>query len=95
MLQTNTLTRKNARIEIRTTSHAKRLLEEAASISHKGLTEFILDQGLKKAEKILADQRVFLLNEDQWDHFQKALDHPTQTKPKLQKLLSQKSVFEK
>ncbi len=86
---------RNARIEIRTTSQAKRILEEAASISHKGLTEFLLDQGLKKAERVLADQRVFLLDDEQWDNFQAALDRPAKSKPRLKKLLSEDSVFEK
>jgi uncharacterized protein (DUF1778 family) len=88
-------TPRNARIEIRTTSHAKRILEEAASISHKGLTEFLLDQGLQKAERVLADQRVFLLNDEQWDAFQDALDRPAQSEKRLKKLLSEESVFEK
>ena len=97
MLQTTKeqSTPRNARIEIRTTSHAKKLLEEAASISHKGLTEFLLDQGLQKAERVLADQRVFLLEDEQWNAFQEALDRPPQSKKKLKKLLNEDSVFEK
>ena len=95
MLQTHTNIKKTARIELRTTPQAKKILEEAASISHKGLTEFIIDQGIKKAEQLLADQRIFMLQDEQWLSFQAALDQPAQEKPSLKTLLSEKSVFEK
>ena len=86
---------KSVRIDIRTTAKAKKLLQEAAEICHKNVTEFLLEQGLSKAEQVLADQRVFQLNDAQWQEFQYALDRPARVKPELQSLLNDSSIFEK
>ena len=88
-------TAKSVRIDIRTTENAKNLLQEAAIACHKNLSEFLLEQGLSKAEQVLADQRVFQLTDAEWQEFQRALDRPTQVKPELRALLNDPSVFDK
>jgi uncharacterized protein (DUF1778 family) len=37
----------------------------------------------------MAEQRLFLLTDKQWDAFQAALDRPVQDKPQLRKLLTE------
>ena len=67
--------------EIKTTStinmriDAKRrtLIEEAAKYSHKDRTSFILDAALKAAEEAILDRRVFVLNDKDFDDFDRAL----------------------
>lgn len=86
---------KVARIDIRTSQNAKAFLQEAAAINHKSITEFLLEHGLKAAEHVLADKRIFMLNDKQWKLFSEALDRPIQEKPNLKELLSKPSVFEK
>jgi len=44
---------------------------------------------------MLADQRRFLLDTDQWNAFVDALDRPAQVKPRLRRLLEEPSVLEK
>lgn len=85
---------KTERIELRTTSKAKALLQEAASSSHKNVTEFLLDAGLRAAEETLSDRRRFDLDDERWDAFLEALDRPVGTKPGLAALLGEKSVLE-
>ena len=85
---------KSERIEVRTTPSIKALLQRAASFSHKNVTEFLLEAGIKAAEEALLDRRVFRLNDEQWQAFQDMLDRPVTHKPALAKLLSEKSVLE-
>lgn len=84
---------KTERIDVRATSTVKQLLQEAARVSHKNVSEFLLDAGITAANHALADRRRFVLNEQEWAAFQQALDRPVQTKPRLKKLLSEPGVL--
>lgn len=92
-MQTGSI-QKSERIDIRTTTTAKRLLQQAAAASHKNVSEFLLEHGLLAAEKTLAERHLFLLNDQQWQAFQSALDQPTVNKPRLKKLLTDPGVFD-
>ncbi len=84
---------KTERIDVRASSSVKQLLQEAARSCHKNVSEFLLDAGVIAANQALADRRRFVLNDDQWQAFQQALDRPVQTKPRLKKLLSEPGVL--
>ncbi len=85
---------KSERIEVRTTPTTKALLQRAAATSHKNVTDFLLEAGITAAEEALIDRRLFKLSEEQWLAFQEALDRPVVAKPRLVRLLSEKSVIE-
>jgi uncharacterized protein (DUF1778 family) len=85
---------KTERIDVRTTVAAKQLLQQAAATSHKSVSEFLLENGLQAAQATLADRRLFLLNDDQWEEFQTTLDRPVQSKPQLKKLLNEPGIFD-
>ena len=85
---------KSERIEVRTTSAMKALLQHAANSSHKSVTEFLLEAGMNAAEEALIDRRLFRLDDAQWRAFQAALDRPPAAKPGLARLITQKSVLE-
>jgi len=85
---------KNERIEIRTTAKAKRVLQEAAAARNKTMTEFVLDVAMTEAAQVLADRRLFLLDDEQWEAFLAALDAPTKPRPRLESLLREPSVLE-
>jgi len=85
---------KNERIEIRTTAKAKRVLQEAAAARNKTMTEFVLDVAMTEAAEVLADRRLFLLDDEQWEAFLAALDAPTKPRPRLESLLREPSVLE-
>jgi len=84
---------KSARIDLRLTPAAKSLLEQAAAVRHKSVSEFILDQSLNAAEEILADRRHFIINAEQWAEFNRLLDAPPQDLPGLRKLFEHKAPW--
>ena len=85
---------KTERIDIRTSATAKAVLQLAASSVNKSVSEFLLDTGLSAASEALADRKLFALNDQQWDQFQKALDADPKDKPALKKLLTEPGVFD-
>lgn len=85
---------KEERIEVRLTRTAKALLQRAAAVRQKTVTEFMLDSGLSAAAETLADRREFLLDEKQWRAFLAALDARPKPRPRLEQLLKTPSVFE-
>ncbi|TLZ49211.1 MAG: DUF1778 domain-containing protein [Gammaproteobacteria bacterium] len=55
---------------------------------------FILDKGLAAAAETLADRREFPLSARQYDAFVAALDAPSKSRPRLERLLKTPSVLE-
>ena len=88
------LTQKSERIDIRTTPVVKRTLQEAASTAQKTVSEFVLDSALTHAAEVLADRRLFLLDDTQWAAFMAALDAPAKPMPHLQRLLNEPSILD-
>lgn len=84
---------KTERIDVRASSSVKQLLQDAARACHKNVSEFLLDAGVTAANQALADRRHFVLNEEQWQAFQDALDRPVQAKPRMKKLLSEAGIL--
>jgi uncharacterized protein (DUF1778 family) len=70
------------------------LLTKAAALLHKDRSAFILDVACKEAENVLLDQRLFMLEEDEFERFQIALDTPVQTNKNLKSLLMVPSPWE-
>ena len=87
-------TSKTERIDVRASAQVKQMLQEAARASHKNVSEFLLEAGLKAAEQTLADRRQFVLDDEQWRAFQEALDRPVQTKPRLKQLLREPGILD-
>jgi hypothetical protein len=56
---------------------------------------FLLDSALSKAAEVMADRRLFLLDDEQWAAFLAALDAPPQPTPRLERLLKEPSALEK
>ena len=85
---------KSERIDIRTTPIVKRTLQEAAAASHKTVSEFLLDSALTQAAEVLADRRLFLLDDAQWEAFLAALDAPAEPMPRLERLMREPGVLD-
>ena len=84
---------RSERVDLRMTPAAKHILQRAAAVSKKSLTEFLLDSGLHAAQDTLADRRLFLLDDAQWDAFEAALDAPPEDNPALRALLARKPAW--
>ncbi len=85
---------RSERVDLRMTPAAKRTLQQAAAVTNKTVTEFLLDTGLAAAFDALADRRVFQLEEPQWSEFLHALDAPPKDNPRLRALLKRKPTWE-
>ena len=86
---------RSERVDLRMTPSAKRTLQQAAALTHKTLTEFLLDSGLHSAFDTLADRRLFQLDDANWKAFIAALDAPPRNNPALRKLLARKPAWER
>jgi uncharacterized protein (DUF1778 family) len=84
---------KSERIDVRASAPVKQLLQDAARVAHKNVSEFLLDAGINAANQTLADRTRFELSDEKWLAFQAALDQPVSAKPKLKKLLSEPGLL--
>lgn len=82
------------KLDLRLTTAAKRTLKEAADVSNRSVSEFVLQSALAQADIALSHRRVFELSPQRWKLFLEALDRPTQSPPRLSKLLNSKGYFD-
>lgn len=78
---------KSERIDVRASASVKQLLQEAAQVSHKSVSEFLLDAGITAATQTLADRRWFELDESRWQQFMELLDRPVSAPDSRMKVL--------
>jgi uncharacterized protein (DUF1778 family) len=84
---------KDQRLNIRTSSEAKSLVEEAARLSHMGVSEFVLQAAVRSAEQMLADQTRVELSPEGWDEFVALLDRPARVIPALRDAAAKPNPF--
>lgn len=85
---------RSEKLDIRLSSEAKRRLEAAASVASRSLSAFVLESALSHADQTLADRHTFVLGKTKWTEFQRALDAPTRSLPRLQRLLTESGFFD-
>ena len=84
---------RDQRINVRATERQEQLLRHAAEATDRSMTDFILDAASVEAERVLADRRWFVANEEQWVEFNRLLDEPLPSTKKLEKLANRPSPF--
>lgn len=82
------------KLDLRLTRSAKRALRAAAAVSHRSVSEFVLESALARADEALAGRGNFRLNATQWKDFLAALDAPPRTLPNLERLLKEPGFFD-
>ena len=85
---------KTASINMRVEPAQQALLTKAAAVLHLDRSTFILDVACREAQNILLDQRLFQLDDEQFNTFEKALDEPLADQDNLKQLLSEPSPWE-
>jgi uncharacterized protein (DUF1778 family) len=88
-------TARTEKLDLRLTREAKRALQQAAAAAERSVSEFVLESALARAAETLPDRQRFGLSAEAWSAFQMALDAPPAKRPRLAKLLNEKSVFER
>jgi uncharacterized protein (DUF1778 family) len=89
-----TRARRTEKLDLRLTPQAKEKIAAAAAVSQTSVTEFVLKSALYRADETLMDQRLFILNEEQFAAFEAALDAPPRVLPGLKKLMERKAPWE-
>ena len=85
---------KNIRMNFRLNPLQDRLIRRAADVTRKSVSEFILESACLAAENAILDQRLFFLNEKNWNEFQEALQRPAVENPRLKRLLEEDSPWD-
>ena len=76
------------RLNIRATERQEKLIRTGAERSGISVTDFILESACSQAERLLADQKDFVVSGTQYAAFLEALDRPARVKPELLRLFS-------
>ncbi|WP_232832048.1 DUF1778 domain-containing protein [Nocardiopsis sp. FIRDI 009] len=85
---------KSERIHLRVDDRQKALLEAASTVSGDTISAFVLGAATEAAANILADRRVFTLDEQEWAAFDSALERPARDIPGLRELLAGPTVLD-
>ena len=82
------------KLDLRLSSSDKRILEAAASVCSRSVSDFVRESALARADETLADRRTFLLSKTKWSDFQAALDAPVSPLPRMKDLLTGPGFFD-
>ncbi len=85
---------KSAAINMRVKPRQHSILTKASEILGKDRSAFILDVACREAENVLLNQRLFLLDDNDFKAFEEALDKPLPENSKLEQLMSKPSPWE-
>jgi uncharacterized protein (DUF1778 family) len=85
---------KTSRLGFRASEPQAKIIRMASDISHKSLTDFIMDSAYQAAEKVILDQRLFMVSEEIFQKFSDLLDRPTQENEGLNNLFSSPSPWD-
>lgn len=84
---------KDSRIAVRLSSDQDALIRHAAEVEGTSITAFTVAAAMSHAIDVLADRRVFAIDDAGWREFLAVLDRPVSYKRRLEKLLAEPSVF--
>lgn len=79
---------KTSRLNLRLAERDESLFRKAASLADETLSEFLLESARERAERLLADRVEFVLDDEAWDAFTKALDRPAQGRVEVLELFA-------
>lgn len=85
---------KAERLHLRVDAEQKALLEAASKATGASVSTFVLTAATEAAAGVLADRRVFLLDDDAWREFDEALNRPAGDVPGLRELLNTPTVLD-
>jgi uncharacterized protein (DUF1778 family) len=85
---TATRPRKHQRIDLRVEESDRELFAMAAEELRESMTQFLVESGRERAERLLADRTQFQVDNAAWQALEAALDRPAEVKPELAQLFS-------
>ena len=88
---TMTAQEKQKVVNLRIDEVRRNLIDQAAKLQGKSRTEFMIEAAYREAEQTILDQKIFILDEADFEYLTRT-DH--QPDPKLVKLFKSKSPWE-
>ncbi len=88
------MTPKAERLHLRINAEQKALLEAASAAAGDSVSTFVLTAATEAAADLLADRRVFLLDEPAWQVFDQALNRPAKDIAGLRELMRTPTVLD-
>ncbi|MEO5862326.1 MAG: DUF1778 domain-containing protein [Burkholderiales bacterium] len=82
-------------INLRARTPQRELIDRAAESLGKTRTEFMLEAACQKAQEVLVDQTVFMLDQRRFKRFLELLGQPIAQNKGLTKLLASRSPWDK
>lgn len=81
-------TPKTQRLNLRIEKEDEALFKRAALVRRESLTQFLVESGRERAERLLADRTSFRVDSEAWQDIVAAMDRPAKAQPQLAKLFS-------
>jgi uncharacterized protein (DUF1778 family) len=85
---------KAERLHLRVDAEQKALLEAASRVTGASVSTFVLAAATEVAASVLADRRVFVLDDDAWRVFDEALARSASDVARLRALLTAPTVLD-
>ena len=82
-MATSSGNQKSERLNLRVSKRDRDLFEQGAGVESRTLTEFLVEGGRERAERLLADRSDFVLGESSYRQLMVMLDRPARLKPEL------------
>lgn len=76
------------RVNLRIEPQDRALFDRAAVAQRETLTQFLVESGRERAERLLADRTNFRIDSEDWQRLIAAMDRPAQVRPELAKLFA-------
>jgi uncharacterized protein (DUF1778 family) len=81
-------TPKTQRLNLRIEKDDETLFKQAALVHRESLTQFLVESGRERAERLLTDRTSFRIGPEAWQEIVAAMDQPAKARPELSKLFS-------
>jgi uncharacterized protein (DUF1778 family) len=76
------------RVNLRIEQADRALFARAATVQRESLTQFLVESGRERAERLLADRASFQVDSAAWQELVAAMDRPAQERPEIARLFS-------
>lgn len=85
---------RSERLHLRATAEQAATIRAAAEKKGVSVTDFVLDNAVIEAQRVLADRVHFVWPAEDFEKFLEILDRPAQVHPQLREFLSKPSILE-
>ena len=87
--------RRTGRFNFRISAPEEALIKAAARVRGLSASQYVAESAARQAEMDLADRCHFNLPADRMAAFEEALDRPVRDKPRLRRLMAERTVLER